>query len=177
MTELIKIMQQRQSCRKFADKHVEDEKIVACINAAALAPSACNSQPYHFYVANTEDSVSAVAANVQLAGMNKWAEKAKAFVVVTQEHADLLAVIAEACRKDFRQYDIGLAVENFLLEATELGLGTCVLGLFNEDKIKERFRIPNFKKIALVIAIGYPENDTVREKKRRALEESITYLK
>lgn len=177
MTELIKIMQQRQSCRKFTEKNVEDEKIVACINAASIAPSAGNSQPYHFYVANTEDSAAAIAANVQIAGMNKWTESAKAFVVITQEHANLVAAVAQACHRDFRQYDIGLALENFLLEATELGLGTCVLGIFNEEKIKEKFRIPNFKKIALVIAIGYPESEEAREKKRRPLEESITYLK
>ena len=61
MTELVKIMQQRHSCREFLDKAVENEKIVACINAASLAPSACNTQPYHFYVANTPEPVATAA--------------------------------------------------------------------------------------------------------------------
>ena len=71
----------------------------------------------------------------------------------------------------------GYALENFLLEATELGLGTCILGSFNEEKLKSAFRIPSPKKIALVIAMGYSAEKEVAPKKRRPLEESITYLK
>ena len=85
--------------------------------------------------------------------------------------------LGEAVRKDFRHFDIGLALENFLLEATELGLGTCILGCFNEEKLKSSFRIPSPKKIALVIAMGYSAEKEVAPKKRRPLEESITYLK
>ena len=170
MTELVKIMQQRHSCRKFLDKAVENEKIVACINAASLAPSAYNTQPYHFYVANTPETVAAAAKSVT-------AHNAKAIVIVTQEHADMPTTLGEAVRKDFRHFDIGLALENFLLEATELGLGTCILGSFNEEKLKSAFRIPSPKKIALVIAMGYSAEKEVAPKKRRPLEESITYLK
>ena len=170
MTELVKIMQQRHSCRKFLDKAVENEKIVACINAASLAPSACNTQPYHFYVANTPETVAAAAKSVT-------AHNAKAIVIVTQEHADMPTTLGEAVRKDFRHFDIGLALENFLLEATELGLGTCILGCFNEEKLKSSFRIPSPKKIALVVAMGYSAEKEIPAKKRRPLEESITYLK
>lgn len=170
MTELVKIMQQRHSCREFLDKAVENEKIVACINAASLAPSACNTQPYHFYVANTPETVAAAAKSVT-------AHNAKAIVIVTQEHADMPTTLGEAVRKDFRHFDIGLALENFLLEATELGLGTCILGSFNEEKLKSAFRIPSPKKIALIIAMGYSAEKEVAPKKRRPLEESITYLK
>ena len=87
------------------------------------------------------------------------------------------ATAPEAARRDFRQYDIGLALENFCLEATEQELGTCILGCFNEEKLKSSFRIPSPKKIALVIALGYPADSKIRPKKRRALEESITYLR
>ena len=162
MTELIKIMNRRQSCRKFLEKRVEDEKIVACVNAASLAPSACNTQPYHFYVANTPETVATAAEYCKGDSVNKWVNGAAAFVLVTQEHANMPAT---------------LALENFCLEATELGLGTCILGCFNEEKLKSSFRIPSPKKIALVIAMGYPESEEVRPKKRRALEESITYLR
>ncbi len=177
MTELIKIMNQRQSCRKFIEKKIEDEKIVACINAASLAPSACNTQPYHFYVANTPETVATTAEYCKSDSVNKWVGCVSAFVIVTQEHADMPITLPESSRKDFRQYDIGLALENFCLEATELGIGTCILGSFNEEKLKSSFRIPSPKKIALVVALGYPESNEIRPKKRRALEESITYLK
>lgn len=177
MTELVKIMQQRHSCRKFLDKAVENEKIVACINAASLAPSAWNSQPYHFYVANTPETVATAAEYCKGDHVNRWVGEAKALVIITQEHANMPTTLGEAARKDFRQYDIGLAIENFLLEATELGLGSCILGCFNEEKLKSSFRIPSPKKIALVIAMGYSAEEELPAKKRRPLEETITYLK
>ncbi len=177
MTEFVKIMQQRHSCRKFLDKAVENEKIVACINAASLAPSACNTQPYHFYVANTPETVATAAEYCKGDHVNRWVGEAKALVIITQEHANMPTTLGEAARKDFRQYDIGLAIENFLLEATELGLGSCVLGCFNEEKLKSSFRIPSPKKIALVIAMGYSAEEEIPAKKRRPLEETITYLK
>ena len=106
MTELVKIMQQRHSCREFLDKAVENEKIVACINAASLAPSACNTQPYHFYVANTPETVATAAEYCKSDRLNNWVGKAKAFVIVTQEHADMPTTLGEAVRKDFRHFDI-----------------------------------------------------------------------
>ena len=177
MTDFIKLLNQRQSCRSFSDKKVEDEKIIACINAASLAPSACNTQPYHFYIAHTPESVAAVAEFAKFENLNQWVDTADAFVVITQEHADIPARIHQVTLKDFRQYDIGLAIENFCLEATELGIGTCILGAFNEEKLKEKLRITSCKKIALLIALGYPENNEIRTKKRKPLEDVITYLK
>ncbi len=176
MTELVKIMQQRQSCRHFADKKVEDEKLVACISAASLAPSACNTQPYHFFVCNTPETTATAAEFIRTETVNKWVGEAKAFVIVTQEHADIPASIPGAW-KDFRHFDIGLMLENFCLEATEQGLGTCILGCFNEEKLKEKFRIPSPKKIALIVAVGYPADPEIRAKKRRPLEDTITYLR
>lgn len=176
MTELVKIMQQRHSCRAFSDKAVENEKIVACINAATLAPSACNTQPYHFYVANTPETVADAAEYCKSDKVNKWVGSAKAFVIVTKEHAEMPNTLGVSVRKDFREFDIGFALENFCLEAAELGLGTCILGSFNEEKLKATFKLPTPKKIALVIAMGYSAETEVPAKKRRPLEECITYL-
>lgn len=177
MSDLIKVMQQRQSCRSFSDKPVEAEKIVSCINAACLAPSACNTQPYHFYVAHAPEAVAVAAEYCKGDKVNKWVGEAKAFVIVTQEHADIPYSNPEIHKRDFRQYDIGLALENFCLEATELGLGTCILGTYNEEKLKSNFRIPSPKSIALVIAMGYPDSSEIRNKKRKPLEDMITYLR
>lgn len=177
MTELIRLMHRRQSCRHFSEKPVEAEKIVSCINAACLAPSACNTQPYHFYVAHAPEAVAVAAEYCKGERINKWVPEAKAFVLVTQEHAEIPAANSEARKRDYRQYDIGFALENFCLEAAELGLGTCVLGLFNEEKLKANFRIPSPKSIALVIALGYPADDEIRKKDRKPLEDMITYLR
>lgn len=170
------IFLRRQAVRSYLDQPVEDEKLVACLYAAGLAPSACNSQPYHFYIAKDE-AAKKLAEYIQRGSINTWAPEVPAFVVVTKEHAEIAAAVQLVCHTDFREYDIGMMVENFCLEATEQGLGTCILGCFNEEKIKEEFKIPYSKKIALVIAVGYPKDGTVRDKSRKDLNTMITYLK
>ncbi len=177
MTDLNKLLKERQSCRNFCDKPLEAEKIVACINAATLAPSACNTQPYHFYIAHAPEAVAIAAELCKGEKVNTWVDEAAAFVLITKEHAEIPFSINLTAKREFREYDIGLAVENFCLEATELGVGTCILGVYNEEKLKEKFRIPTHKQIALVIAMGYPKENTVRNKKRKPLEDMITYLR
>lgn len=177
MTDAIKLMQTRQSCRDFSDKPLEAEKIISCINAASLAPSACNTQPYHFYIAHAPEAVAVASEFCKGERINTWVDSAKAFVLITMEHADMPFAISSSAKRDFRQFDIGLALENFCLEATAQGIGTCILGLFNEEKLKEKFHIPNHKQIVLVVAMGYPKNEEIRKKQRKPLEETITYLR
>ncbi len=177
MTDLVKLMKTRQSCRSFEQKPLEAEKIVACINAANLAPSACNTQPYHFYIAHAPEAVAVAAEFCKGEKVNTWVDQAAAFVLITKEHAEIPFSINPTAKREFREYDIGLAVENFCLAATEMGVGTCILGVYNEEKLKEKFRIPTHKQIALIIAMGYPANAEIREKKRKPLEELITYLR
>lgn len=175
MIVLTDLFLHRQAVRSFTDKQVEDEKLVACLYAAGLAPSACNTQPYHFYIAKGEKAVK-MAEFVKRGNLNQWADEVPCFVVITKEHADLAAAVQMVVHTDFREYDIGLMVENLCLEATEQGLGTCILGCFNEEKIKEEFKIPYSKKIALIIALGYPKEDKIRDKSRKDLNDLITIL-
>lgn len=178
MTDFMKMLEQRASCRSYADKPVEDKKIVSCINAARLSPSAMNTQPWHFYVANDPESSAFIASNVQAAKMNSWANQVPAFVIVTQESAEAIKKLPFSVRRDFRPFDIGVAVHAFVLEAAQEGLGTCILGIMDEDKLKQRFRIPSEKKVGLIIAVGYPADGwTPGTRKRKELEELITYVK
>ncbi len=105
MTDALKLMQTRQSCRSFCDKPLEAEKIVSCINAASLAPSACNTQPYHFYIAHAPEAVAVAAEFCKGERINTWVDSAKAFVLVTMEHADMPYTVSSAAKRDFRQFD------------------------------------------------------------------------
>ncbi len=178
MNDFIELMSRRHSCRKFSSQPVDDKKIVACINAARLAPSAMNAQAWHFYVANDPEKSKTVAELVQVGGMNQWASACPAFIVVAQTSGNVVANIAScATRKDFRQIDMGLATMALTLEAEEQGLGTCILGIFDEEKLKKTFRIPSNIKLVLVIAVGSPdEGDGPHSKKRKELDEIISYL-
>lgn len=172
MNSFLDLCQTRQSCRSYMDKPVEHEKLVNCINAASLAPSACNSQPWSFIVAEELSIVERVADAVGIMGKNGFAKSAKAFFVVIEEHATLMPSIRGLL---FSQYfaagDVGASVSYLCLEAAEQGLGTCIMGLFDRVKIAEIFDIPKEKRIRLVVAAGYPSTDVIKEKTRKSMEE------
>lgn len=152
------LIRQRKSVRDFRDQPVEREKIMACLEAARLAPSACNSQPWKFIVVDDpelKDKLSQVAFN-GIYAINTFCKKAPVIVAVISEKGKFIARIGGMFRGT-RYYliDIGIAIEHFVLQAEELGLGTCWIGWFNERAVKQVLNIPQYKKIDILIALGY----------------------
>ena len=168
------IAQQRQSCRSYdATKVVEEEKIAAIMETARLSPSACNGQPYHFSVCRGENA-KAVAKACQGLGMNKFATDANVMLVISEEpYCKTAAMGAKVKGNDFRSIDIGIAAAYITAEATAQGLGTCILGWLDSDKIKAICNLAG--EVRLVIALGYAkEDDKLRPKKRKDMEELVT---
>jgi nitroreductase len=164
----------RQSCRRFGGRPVEREKLIACIEAARLAPSACNSQPWHFYLVRDPKLVKDVGAATQEAGANPTMDTAKAFVVITEEHARLSPMIRGMIDSQcYAHGDVGAAAALICFEAEEQGLGSCIIGSFNREKICQALGIPIEKRIRLAVALGYPESAAVREKARKGMEEVL----
>lgn len=161
--ELAKI---RQSCRDYdPDREVELEKIQACLDAMKLAPSACNAQPYYYYIVRGHDAKS-IANYFQLGAMNSFAKDVSAFAIVTEENYNLTAKIGSSLKdQDYRSIDIGISAAYFTAEATSLGLSTCIIGWFDEEKLQKFLKTKN--RIRLAIALGYAKNDGLREKKRK----------
>jgi nitroreductase len=169
------LCERRQSCRKYADRPVEREKLMACMEAARLAPSACNSQPWHFYLVSEPGIVKKVAMATQEADANPTMDTAKAFVVITEEYAKLAPTIRGLIDSQYYAHgDVGAAAAIICFEAEDQGLGSCILGSFNREKICRALDIPQEKRIRLVVALGYPENSAVREKARKKMEEILT---
>lgn len=176
MQDFLELARRRQSCRAYADKPVEKEELLALAEAARLAPSACNSQPWTL-VAATGESAKAVAGCVQQLGLNKFAAQCPAFLVVVEEKAKLMQRVAETvASQHFAPIDIGLMTAHICLQATDRGLGTCVLGMFDDKGLRRALDIPDKKEIRLVIAVGYPADDKVRPKVRRELDEIIRFV-
>lgn len=166
----------RESCRKYKDQPVEREKITACLEAARLAPSACNSQPWGFTVVTSPELRQKVAKTTQDAGMNRFTETVPAFVVVTEEQADLMELVrSKVDSQEYAQFDMGLAASQLVLKAAELGLGTCILGWFNEPELKQLLHLPEERRIRVVICVGYSVHETPRKKVRKALDEIVTW--
>lgn len=164
----------RQSVRIYQDKPVEREKIEMLIEAVNLAPSACNSQPWKLIIVDEPVLKNEVAkATFSLTfSFNKFAIQAPLIAVLVIEKANVIAQIGGSIKnQEFPEYDIGIAADHFCLQAAELGLGTCMIGWFNEKKIQELLHIPRKRKVGLVITLGYaPEDYKMRKKIRKPLD-------
>ena len=174
--DFMEIVNARQSCRSYDEgREVEREKIKAVLEAARLAPSACNGQPYHFTVCQGEIAKK-VAKATQGMGINKFAPQAPVLIVVSEEpYIKSAAVGAKLKNNDYRSMDIGIAVAYLTAEATAQGLGTCILGWLDGEKIQNLCGIT--QPVRLVITLGYPsEADKLRTKKRKDAQELITWL-
>lgn len=164
----------RQSCRNYdGERPVEDEKIMAILESARLAPSACNGQPYHFTVCKGETALEVAKATTGM-GMNKFALKAPVMIVISEGvYVKTAALGAKVKHNDYRSIDIGIACAYLTAEATAQGLSTCILGWFDDEKIRELCGLKS--PVRLVITLGYAaEDDKLREKKRKPLEELVT---
>lgn len=178
MNEFMTLVNDRYSCRDYdPDRLVEHDKLVHCIEAARLAPSACNSQPWHFTVVEDRAMILKTAQCLQESGMNKFVDNASALIVINEEPATLKAVIAEKMdSQSYAQIDIGIAAAHICYAAAEQGLNTCILGWLNEDRLKELLNIPAEKTIRLVIALGYAREEKHYNKKRRTIEEICDFI-
>lgn len=175
------LITQRQSVRKYTDQIIEKEKLTQCLEAARLAPSASNSQPWKFTMVTENQKVKEVAAACFSDGkvINKFALQVPAFVVITLEKARLITRLAMMIKKkEWPLIDIGITATHFCLQAAELGLGTCMIGWFNDAKLRKALDIPKDKTIALVISVGYaPDDYPLRKKIRKSVDEVVSWEK
>ncbi len=177
--KFLELIQKRQSVRKYSDKAVEKEKIFRCVEAARLAPSACNAQPWKYIVIDEPKLKEKVARETfsTVAPFNKFALQAPVIVAIVMEKPNFLSQFGGRVKdKDFYLIDIGITAEHFCLQAAEEGLGTCMLGWFNEKTVIKLLGIPSGKRIGLLITVGYPA-DEQREKKRKNILEISSYNK
>ena len=174
--DFTQIAKTRQSCRSYdPQRDVEPEKLQAVLEAARLAPSACNGQPYHFTVCRGEVAAEAAKATMGL-GMNKFAAQAPVLIVVSEEaYCSSAAMGARVKNNDYRSIDIGIAAAYLMAEATAQGLSTCILGWLDDGKLRKICGLD--QPVRLVITLGYAaQGDKLREKKRKELSELVTEL-
>ena len=172
--DFLTIAQNRQSCRSYDENRpVEQEKLDAILEAARLAPSACNGQPYHLTVCRGETAKEVAKATMGM-GMNKFAAQAPVLIVISEmPYVKSAALGAKLKKNDYRSIDIGIAAAYLTAEATAQGLGTCILGWLDDEKLRNicGLEFP----ARLVITLGYPkEDDKLRSKKRKEIIDLIT---
>jgi nitroreductase len=177
--QFLEILVQRQSVRGYSDKAVEPEKLARCLEAARMAPSACNAQPWKFVVVDDpqlKDQVAGYTTSGPLVPMNHFTRQAPLLVVIVRESPNLTSKVGAMLKdKPYTLMDIGIVALQFCLQATAEGLGSCILGWFNEKKVKELLHIPKNKRAALIITLGYPSLQNLRPKIRKKTDDICCY--
>jgi nitroreductase len=161
-------IQKRYSCRAYQDKEIEKEKLDKLLEAARLAPSAKNLQDWRFIVVTDKDVKARVAEQT-----NRPAAFVKAPAIITGcSNSDYIMKSGQA----IAPIDVAIAFEHICLQATELGLGTCWLGAFNTEMVREILEIPADINIVELLAVGYPA-ETGKQNTREPMEKIVCYNK
>jgi len=151
--EVIEAIKGRRSIRKYKDEPVARELILQIIEAGRWAPSAMNAQPWKFIVTTDQAKKEKMADRSRYA---KFLPNAPVAIIVCARFDERRQVEDKALRY-FSIQDTAAAIQNMLLAAYSLGLGTCWIGDFDERQLKELFTIPeNYNPVA-IIALGYPD--------------------
>ena len=173
--DFLEIAKTRQSCRSYEDgREVETEKLSAILEAARLAPSACNGQPYKLTVCRGK-AAEEVALACRGLGMNKFAVQAPVCIVVSEmPYVKSAAMGAKVKGNDYRSIDIGIVTAYLTAEASAQGPSTCILGWLDDGKIREICDLEY--PVRLVITLGYAkEGDPLRKKVRKELDSLVSW--
>lgn len=167
----------RQSDRRYLDKPVEKDKIGRITEAGRLSPSACNGQPWRFIVVDDPDLRMKVAkaTESQVLRMNTFVRDAPVLIVIVREKSNLTSRAGDLIKnRNYSLIDIGIATASIVYQAAAEGLGSCILGWFDENQIRKLLGVPRSKRIEVVISIGYTDGGH-RDKLRKPPGDVITY--
>lgn len=173
--DFLEIAKARQSCRSYEEgREVEAEKLAAILEAARLAPSACNGQPYKLTVCRGK-AAQEVALACRGLGMNQFAVQAPVCIVVSEmPYVKSAAMGARVKGNDYRSIDIGIVTAYLTAEASAQGLSTCILGWLDDGKIREICDLEY--PVRLVITLGYAkEGDPLRKKVRKEQDALVSW--
>ena len=178
MKSFLELAVARQSDRVYEPGRVIEREVLGRIlEAGRLAPSACNGQPWHFTVVTEPGLLAEVGKATSSLGMNKFVKNASALVLITLESTNMTSRLGCGIKdKDFPMMDLGIASAYITLAAEDEGVGSCILGWFDEKKIKELVGIPQKKRLMLIISLGY-NTKPKRRKIRKEFGKVVSFEK
>lgn len=166
------MVKQRTSCRSYEPRPVPRESLELMLEAARLAPSACNKQPWRFAVVEAEETRMRLIHEAFLAGIPMtWAEDAGAIIALGMEKSAFTHTIApKISGVDYPLLDLGIAGEHLVLQAEELGLGTCWIGWIKPKEIRKIVDWPRRIEPVGLITVGWPVSGDRKIRPRLAPE-------
>ncbi len=159
-------IRRRYSCRAYQEKSIEQDKLDCILEAARLAPSAKNTQDWRFVVVTDRDTKRKVATTTN---RPEVFEKAGAIIAACSNSDEVMR-----CGQAIGPIDVAIALEHICLQAADLGLGTCWIGSFYPEKVRQILKIPDDIVIVELMALGYPA-DSKSEPKREPIEKIVCY--
>lgn len=168
--KIMDLIQKRCSIRDYSDQPVEQEKLDYIIEAARLAPSACNLQPWRILIIQSDEGKE----KIHMCYERDWFRTAPLYMIVCGDHDESWKRNSD--KKDHADIDIAIATEHVCLAATEQGLGTCWVCHFDTKRCSELFNIPKNIEPIVIIPIGYPSDPDVFDKtskKRKSTNEIV----
>lgn len=172
-TEFLDLCRRRLSCRAYKPDPVPREMIEKILEAARIAPSACNKQPWRFLVA-TDPAVRRKILDAGIIpgiGMD-WLAGAPVILVLGMKRSFITHKVATRISKvDYPLLDLGIAGEHAILQATELGLGTCWVGWINPEAIRKAINWPREILPQSIIPIGWPAEPLPQPRPRLGMNE------
>jgi len=162
--DIFKTIQRRRSIRKFSSRKIEHEKLKQILEAARIAPSSSNRQAWHFVVIDDAKIIGEIPRQVILGGQQiiPWVKDAPCVIAGCYKKA-ITHRIAELFDHENHLIDISIAMTHICLAATALGIGSCYIGWFNTKKLKKLLELPHQYKIALLLVLGYPAEESTDE--------------
>jgi nitroreductase len=164
--DVMEAIKTRKSVRSYLDKPIEDEKLAAVLDAARLAPSARNCQEWRFILVKERNTRRALAV-----AANNQAFVGDAPVIIAACAAETDHVMS--CGYKSHTIDVAIALDHMALEAVEQGLGTCWIGAFDQQKVKDILGVPEEASVVELMPIGYPSDPTVKHKSRMPMSDLI----
>lgn len=161
------LVTQRYSVRNYKNTPIEEHKLLQVLNAARMAPSAVNFQPWHFIVFTRPEKLKQLHEVYQ----RDWFKTAPVVIMACADHSQSWKRGADG--KDSADIDVAIAVDHLTLQAAELGLGTCWVCNFDIHRCSETMKLPGHIEPIAMIPVGYPEDDNIPEKKRKMPDEVI----
>ena len=145
--EFMDVVAVRKSVRGYAELEVEEEKLAGILEAARLTPSWANRQCCKYVVVKDKAKIKELAG-----GINPWLKQAPVIVAACADPAD------SGTRNEMQYFlvDVGISMQQLILAATDLGLGTCWIGVFDEAKVKKALEVPANVKVVALTPVGYP---------------------
>lgn len=178
-SSFLELVGQRHSCRAYRPDPVPREHIETMLAAARLAPSACNRQPWRFAVVTAEKTRRRLFDEGVLPGLRSgWILEAPVLVALGMHSSVVTHWIAPLVSKvDYPWLDLGIAGEHLVLQATELGLGTCWIGWIQPDGVRKAVGWPRSIRPAALITVGWPRAEEAGERTgRKSLPEIASWL-